>query len=93
MADEDDVLPNGYRVIKGDGMNYMMYAMGRMKYLWGEDAEEFRPERWLANGVFQQESPYKFVAFNVSITCANIRSQVISKSSQERKNHFSFRGL
>ncbi|XP_048541786.1 cytochrome P450 704C1-like [Triticum urartu] len=64
MADEDDVLPNGQRVIKGDGMNYMIYAMGRMKYLWGEDAEEFRPERWLVNGVFQQESPYKFIAFN-----------------------------
>jgi hypothetical protein len=31
MADEDDVLPNGYRVIKGDGMNYMNYAMGMMK--------------------------------------------------------------
>ncbi|XBI76230.1 hypothetical protein VPH35_069493 [Triticum aestivum] len=64
MADEDDVLPNGQRVIKGDGMNYMIYAMGRMKYLWGEDAEELRPERWLVNGVFQQESPYKFIAFN-----------------------------
>jgi cytochrome P450 len=80
MADEDDVLPNGYRVIKGDGMNYMIYAMGRMKCLWGEDAEEFRPERWLVNGVFQQESPYKFVAFNVSITCADISSQVIRTS-------------
>jgi hypothetical protein len=68
LADEDDVLPNGYRVIKGDGMNYMIYAMGRMTYLWGQDAEEFRPERCLVNGVFQLESPYKFVCFNVSIT-------------------------
>jgi hypothetical protein len=68
MAEDDDVLPNGYKVIKGDGINYMIYAMGRMTYLWGEDAEDFRPERWIANGVFQQESPYKFVSFNVSIT-------------------------
>jgi len=64
MADEDDTLPNGYRVVKGDGVNYMIYAMGRMTYLWGKDAEEFKPERWLVNGVFQQESPYKFAAFN-----------------------------
>ncbi|XP_044361917.1 cytochrome P450 704C1 [Triticum aestivum] len=29
MADEGDVLPNGQRVIKGDGMNYMIYAMAK----------------------------------------------------------------
>ncbi|XP_066374579.1 cytochrome P450 704C1-like [Miscanthus floridulus] len=67
LADEDDVLPNGYRVIKGDGMNYMIYAMGRMTYLWGQDAEEFRPERWLVNGVFQLESPYKFAGPRISL--------------------------
>ena len=68
LENEDNVIPNGYRVIKGDRMNYMIYAMGRMTYLWGQDTEEFRPERWLVNGVFQLESPYKFVYFNVSIT-------------------------
>ncbi|CAD6235564.1 unnamed protein product [Miscanthus lutarioriparius] len=35
--------------------------MGRMEYLWGSDAEVFRPERWLDE--FQQESPFKFTAF------------------------------
>lgn len=65
-SDEDDVLPDGFKVKKGDGVNYLTYAMGRMTYLWGEDAEEFRPERWLENGVFRPENPFKFVAFNVS---------------------------
>ncbi|PRQ59915.1 putative abieta-7,13-dien-18-ol hydroxylase [Rosa chinensis] len=38
--------------------------MGRMKFLWGDDAEEFRPERWLDHkGLFEQESPFKFTAF------------------------------
>jgi len=39
--------------------------MGRMEYLWGSDAKEFRPERWLQNGLFQPESPFKFAAFQV----------------------------
>ncbi|KAG6466194.1 hypothetical protein ZIOFF_076017 [Zingiber officinale] len=60
----DDVLPGGYNVSKGDIVFYQPYAMGRMEYLWGEDAGIFRPERWLDDeGVFQSESPYKFVAF------------------------------
>ncbi|XP_042481562.1 cytochrome P450 704C1-like [Macadamia integrifolia] len=63
-ADTDDVLPDGFRVKKGDGVFYLAYVMGRMTYIWGEDAEDFRPERWLDNGVFRPESPFKFVAFH-----------------------------
>jgi len=60
----DDVLPDGSSVSKGDIVFYVPYAMGRMEYLWGKDAEVFRPERWLdQNGEFQQESPFKFTAF------------------------------
>ncbi|KAK3220891.1 hypothetical protein Dsin_014861 [Dipteronia sinensis] len=60
---EDDILPDGFIVKKYDAVNYMPYAMGRMTYIWGDDAEEFRPERWLHNGVFQPENPFKFTAF------------------------------
>ncbi|KAI4356832.1 hypothetical protein L6164_000819 [Bauhinia variegata] len=63
-AESDDTLPDGHMVKKGDLINYMAYAMGRMPYVWGDDAEEFRPERWLINGVFQPQSPFKFVAFH-----------------------------
>lgn len=46
---------------------YLPYAMGRMKFLWGDEADVFRPERWLdKEGVFQPESPFKFTAFQVS---------------------------
>nr|WAW38270.1 CYP704A234 [Plumbago zeylanica] len=64
-ATEDDVLPDGYKVERGDNLCYVAYAMGRMRYIWGDDAEEFRPERWIDNnGVFKPESPFKFVAFH-----------------------------
>ncbi|KAL5727885.1 hypothetical protein ACHQM5_001029 [Ranunculus cassubicifolius] len=60
---EDDVLPDGLKIKKGDGVSYIPYAMGRMTHIWGEDAEEFRPERWIENGCFRPESPFKFTAF------------------------------
>ncbi|TKY63771.1 cytochrome P450 704C1 isoform 1 [Spatholobus suberectus] len=60
----DDTLPDGYSINKGDLVSYQPYAMGRMKFIWGNDAEYFRPERWLdENGIFKPESPFKFTAF------------------------------
>ncbi|WJX92853.1 hypothetical protein P8452_74439 [Trifolium repens] len=64
IADAPDVLPDGHKIEKGDGVYYLSYAMGRMPSIWGDDAEEFRPERWINNGIFQPESPFKFVAFH-----------------------------
>ncbi|XP_044505318.1 cytochrome P450 704C1-like [Mangifera indica] len=60
----DDTLPDGFSVNKGDMVTYLAYAMGRSKDLWGDDAEEYRPERWLnENGHFQARNPFIFTAF------------------------------
>lgn len=68
MCMSDDRLPDGFHVKKGDVVAYQPYAMGRMRFIWGEDAQEFRPERWLDdNGCFRPENPFKFTAFQVTL--------------------------
>ncbi|XP_011035187.1 PREDICTED: cytochrome P450 86A1-like [Populus euphratica] len=63
----DDVLPDGTCVPAGSTVTYSIYSVGRMKSIWGEDCQEFKPERWLSPEEDRFEAPkdcYKFVAFN-----------------------------
>ncbi|CAN0841269.1 Cytochrome P450 86A22 [Linum grandiflorum] len=62
----DDILPTGVRVPAGSSVTYSIYSMGRMKFIWGDDCLEFRPERWLTRDgtKFDVQDAYKFVAFN-----------------------------
>ncbi|KAH7521115.1 hypothetical protein ACOSP7_024516 [Xanthoceras sorbifolium] len=62
----DDVLPTGTFVPAGSSITYSIYAIGRMKFIWGEDCLEFKPERWLSPDGKKLEAldSYKFVAFN-----------------------------
>lgn len=41
----NDTLPDGYSVKKENMVSYQPYAMGRMKFICGDDAEEFTPKR------------------------------------------------
>ncbi|XP_047072699.1 cytochrome P450 94B3-like [Lolium rigidum] len=61
----DDFLPDGTFVGKGWLMTYCAYAMARLESIWGEDCEEFRPERWLdEEGAFRPENPFKYPVFH-----------------------------
>ena len=62
----NDVLPDGTKIKAGNFVSYSPYAMGRLESLWGGDAFEFKPERWLKDGVFQPTSPFKLTAFQVT---------------------------
>ncbi|XP_034894163.1 cytochrome P450 CYP94D108 [Populus alba] len=60
----DDVLPDGTFVGKKWLVTYHTYAMGRMESIWGKNCRDFVPERWLENGMYRQESPFKFPVFH-----------------------------
>ncbi|CAI9259621.1 unnamed protein product [Lactuca saligna] len=62
----DDVLPDGTVVPAGSSITYSIYSTGRMKFIWGEDVLEFKPERWLSKDgkKFEIKDQYRFVSFN-----------------------------
>ncbi|MBA0862023.1 hypothetical protein Goshw_003581 [Gossypium schwendimanii] len=62
----DDVLPNGTFVPAGSNVTYSIYSAGRMKFIWGDDCLEFKPERWLSEDgkKFEPKDSYRFVTFN-----------------------------
>ncbi|KAJ3118678.1 hypothetical protein HDU96_010008 [Phlyctochytrium bullatum] len=60
-----DILPGGIHIPAGTELNWLPYCMGRLTKIWGDDAEEFRPERWFdEQGHLKHESPFKWTAFN-----------------------------
>ncbi|KAJ9170290.1 hypothetical protein P3X46_018410 [Hevea brasiliensis] len=47
---QEDVLPSGHQVNSEMKIVLCLYAMGRMKSIWGEDCLKFKPERWITEG-------------------------------------------
>jgi cytochrome P450 len=64
-AVNSDILPSGHHVGPKTKLIYSLYAMGRMKEIWGKDRFEFKPERWISDkGQIIHVPSYKFIAFN-----------------------------
>ncbi|KAJ3194551.1 hypothetical protein HK101_002503 [Irineochytrium annulatum] len=65
IAIKEDILPGGIYIPAGAEVNWFPYAMGRQTSLWGPDALEFKPERWLdEEGNLKRVSPFQAIAFN-----------------------------
>ncbi|KAF9925371.1 hypothetical protein FBU30_004810 [Linnemannia zychae] len=61
ICTHDDVLPGGIKAYKGERVTYSAWAMGRDEDIWGSDAKEYKPSRWLTMG---KSSSAKFPAFH-----------------------------
>jgi len=58
-------LPDGTLCPRGTLVGYSPYSMGRSTAIWGPDAREFKPERWIdASGNLQKASSSKWPAFH-----------------------------
>lgn len=54
VATEDDVLL-GYLIPKGTEIYLSPAALHKLKHVWGDDAEEFKPERWMSPSALTEE--------------------------------------
>lgn len=64
-AERDVVLSDGTFIPQGSFAAHPAYAMGRMANVWGPDAEDFKPSRWIdpTTGKLLTVSAFKFNSF------------------------------
>jgi cytochrome P450 len=59
---QDDELPGGIKVYKGERIAWTSWAMGRDEQLWGPDAKVYNPFRWLE--MKERPNSSKFLSFH-----------------------------
>lgn len=47
QLDKDLILPSGFKMVSGTRIMINIWAIHRNRHYWGEDAEQFRPERFI----------------------------------------------
>ncbi|KAI8088098.1 cytochrome P450 [Gilbertella persicaria] len=62
---EDDIWPDGTIIKAGYYVNWSTYAQARNTKIWGDNAREFYPERWIdEQGSLRRENAGKWPAFH-----------------------------
>ena len=61
FAIHNDTWPDGTHIPAGSMVTYLLNSMGRSESIWGPDAAEFKPERFLDS---KEPSPFRFSVFN-----------------------------
>ncbi|KAL2019395.1 hypothetical protein VTK56DRAFT_9686 [Thermocarpiscus australiensis] len=63
QCQEDAILPDGTFLPKDSVIVWCLWAMQRSRLTWGEDADDFRPERFLEDGKLVSKSSSEFPVF------------------------------
>lgn len=63
-CEQATTLPDGTFLPKHAILVWCTWAMNRSRLTWGEDADIFRPERWLENGALISKTAYEYPVFN-----------------------------
>jgi cytochrome P450 len=64
QCEESTTLPDGTYLPKSAVLVWCTWAMNRSRQAWGEDADEFRPSRWLEDGKLVPKPAHEFPVFN-----------------------------
>ena len=64
QCEKATTLPDGTYLPAKSVVLWCPWAMNRSKVTWGDDADTFRPERWLADGRLATKSAAEFPVFN-----------------------------
>lgn len=81
----DDVLPNGGPVVKaGDVIGFSDWIIARDTSVWGEDAAEMKPERWIDDDgkSLRRFDQWQYHVFNGEDAVFSLL-YIISRSTQE----------
>ncbi|RIB00396.1 cytochrome P450 [Gigaspora rosea] len=61
---KDTVLPNNVPIFAGEFVEYNLFIMGRDEKIWGDDAKQFNPQRFLDSDDGLKPNKFKFAAFH-----------------------------